>query len=470
MVVSFFDRGNLAVSAPVLAPELGLSPWQLGLLLSAFFWSYAACQILAGWLVDRIEVRWVYAGGFLLWSSATLSTAAVASFSGLFCMRLLLGVGRVDHVSRHVTRPGRGLSGTPPRPGELAGGSGSPVGSRSWHHLRRTAGSRHRLARAVCGHRPGRAGLARSLARLRTPPIDSKGRRRPPRRAELVRASPPESRMGNLRRTLRRQLCLVFSLELAALLPGPRAPFHAEFGCHLGRHAIRVHGRFVAHRRRSGRSLDFPRSFRRTVRRGFLVTGLVLTAVLLPSVLLPRIEWAIAGLFLSCLAFGIYASNVFSLTQTLGRPRSCRALDRITKCLRQSGRDYQSRAYRLDCESHGPLRNRVWGRRVGMPLRCVELRPPGSRFLPGKHEIHAAERNSESSFQRFMTPFGADMGVWSATPENPGPYPNRTSIKLHFSIPNAATSASNSTLLIGSMQPWRNFGGTSYLFHAGTLV
>ena len=39
MWISFFDRGNLAVAAPLLAPELGLSPVALGVLLSAFFWT-----------------------------------------------------------------------------------------------------------------------------------------------------------------------------------------------------------------------------------------------------------------------------------------------------------------------------------------------------------------------------------------------------------------------------------------------
>jgi dipeptide/tripeptide permease len=58
------------------------------------------------------------------------------------------------------------------------------------------------------------------------------------------------------------------------------------------------------------------------VRKGFLVTGLVMTASLLPTVLLPRIEFAIAGLFLSCCAFGVYASNLFSLTQTLAGPEA----------------------------------------------------------------------------------------------------------------------------------------------------
>lgn len=56
------------------------------------------------------------------------------------------------------------------------------------------------------------------------------------------------------------------------------------------------------------------------VRKSFLVTGLLLTAVLLPCALIPRVELAVAGLLLGCFVFGIYASNVFSLTQSLAGP------------------------------------------------------------------------------------------------------------------------------------------------------
>jgi MFS family permease len=55
-------------------------------------------------------------------------------------------------------------------------------------------------------------------------------------------------------------------------------------------------------------------------RKAFLVTGLTLTAIFLPTVLLPRLEFALAGLFLSCLSLGVYASNLFPLTQTLAGP------------------------------------------------------------------------------------------------------------------------------------------------------
>src|SRR6202158_361088 len=49
------DRSNLSIAAPQLKSELGLSATQLGVLLSAFFWTYACLQIPAGWLVDRFR-------------------------------------------------------------------------------------------------------------------------------------------------------------------------------------------------------------------------------------------------------------------------------------------------------------------------------------------------------------------------------------------------------------------------------
>jgi MFS family permease len=56
------------------------------------------------------------------------------------------------------------------------------------------------------------------------------------------------------------------------------------------------------------------------IRRAFVSTGLLLAACLMPLCLLPRIEFALAGLFITCLAFGIYVSNLWALTQTLAGP------------------------------------------------------------------------------------------------------------------------------------------------------
>jgi len=93
--INYIDRSNLSVGATDIQTELGLSNYQLGLLLSSFFWTYAAFQLfgVAGWAVDRFNVGWVFASGFILWSGATAATGMVSSFAVLFAFRLLLGAG-----------------------------------------------------------------------------------------------------------------------------------------------------------------------------------------------------------------------------------------------------------------------------------------------------------------------------------------------------------------------------------------
>jgi sugar phosphate permease len=64
--INYIDRGNLSIAAPMLKDELGISAAQLGVLLSAFFWTYACLHLFYGWVVDRVNVNWVFAGAFLL--------------------------------------------------------------------------------------------------------------------------------------------------------------------------------------------------------------------------------------------------------------------------------------------------------------------------------------------------------------------------------------------------------------------
>jgi MFS family permease len=93
VAINYIDRGAMSVSAPIVMKELNLSPQQMGLIFSAFFWTYASFQLVAGWLVDRFSIKWVYAGGYLLWSLATASTGLVNGLSSLLIARLLLGIG-----------------------------------------------------------------------------------------------------------------------------------------------------------------------------------------------------------------------------------------------------------------------------------------------------------------------------------------------------------------------------------------
>jgi ACS family D-galactonate transporter-like MFS transporter len=91
IAVNYMDRSNLSLAAPLLGHDLHLSPVQLGLIFSAFGWSYALLQIPGGILVDYVKPRVLYAlllGG---WSIATCLQALVNGFSALFGLRVILG-------------------------------------------------------------------------------------------------------------------------------------------------------------------------------------------------------------------------------------------------------------------------------------------------------------------------------------------------------------------------------------------
>ena len=48
VLINYIDRSNLSIAAPLLKDELRISASQLGILLSAFFWTYALMQIPSG--------------------------------------------------------------------------------------------------------------------------------------------------------------------------------------------------------------------------------------------------------------------------------------------------------------------------------------------------------------------------------------------------------------------------------------
>ncbi len=93
LFLNYVDRGTLPTAAPLIQSDLGLSSSQLGLLLSAFFWTYATIQIPVGWLAERFGAQRVLAAGLTVWALSTLLVGFAASFLLLLVLRLLLGVG-----------------------------------------------------------------------------------------------------------------------------------------------------------------------------------------------------------------------------------------------------------------------------------------------------------------------------------------------------------------------------------------
>jgi MFS transporter, ACS family, D-galactonate transporter len=91
--INYIDRANLGVAMPTLSKEFGITNESKGLILGAFFWTYALFQLPSGWFVDKVGPRVSYAVAVIWWSVFTAATAIAKGFTSLFGFRLLLGIG-----------------------------------------------------------------------------------------------------------------------------------------------------------------------------------------------------------------------------------------------------------------------------------------------------------------------------------------------------------------------------------------
>jgi len=92
VLVNYLDRLSLSVAAPQISHDLNLSPEQVGIFLSAFFWSYALLQVPAGMLLDRFGPTRIGRWGAFAWGVASTITAFAGGWGGIFAARMLLGV------------------------------------------------------------------------------------------------------------------------------------------------------------------------------------------------------------------------------------------------------------------------------------------------------------------------------------------------------------------------------------------
>lgn len=92
-LINYLDRAAISLALPLISSDLHLMPTSKGLLLSSFFWSYALMQIPVGWCADRLNLRWLYAGAFALWSLSQGLTGLAGSLEVLILFRILLGIG-----------------------------------------------------------------------------------------------------------------------------------------------------------------------------------------------------------------------------------------------------------------------------------------------------------------------------------------------------------------------------------------
>lgn len=92
VVINYMDRSNLAVAASEIDKEFNFTPVQMGLIFSAFSWTYLAFQIPGGILVNRFSPRILYAFSLIAWSLTTVMQGFARGFATLFGLRMATGV------------------------------------------------------------------------------------------------------------------------------------------------------------------------------------------------------------------------------------------------------------------------------------------------------------------------------------------------------------------------------------------
>ncbi|HEX4985251.1 MAG TPA: MFS transporter [Burkholderiales bacterium] len=91
-MINYLDRTVLGIAAPKLREELAIDAATMGLVFSAFSWTYAAMQIPGGIFLDRFGSRLTYFLSLTSWSVATLLHGLAFNVASLLGFRFALGV------------------------------------------------------------------------------------------------------------------------------------------------------------------------------------------------------------------------------------------------------------------------------------------------------------------------------------------------------------------------------------------
>jgi MFS family permease len=93
MVVNFADKIVVGLAGVPIMTELGLQPSQFGLLGSSFFFLFSISAILVGFVINRVEARWVLLGLAVVWALVQFPMLGTVSFTTLLICRIILGAG-----------------------------------------------------------------------------------------------------------------------------------------------------------------------------------------------------------------------------------------------------------------------------------------------------------------------------------------------------------------------------------------
>ena len=93
--ICYIDRVNISVAIIPMQEQFGWSEFQVGIILSSFYFGYMFTLIVGGYLADKYGGKKVLGYGLLIWSFFTIITPFFA-YSGLWWLvfiRILMGLG-----------------------------------------------------------------------------------------------------------------------------------------------------------------------------------------------------------------------------------------------------------------------------------------------------------------------------------------------------------------------------------------
>jgi MFS transporter, ACS family, D-galactonate transporter len=93
MVINFADKAEIGIAAVPIMQELELGPRQFGLLGSSFFLLFAVSSVATGFLVNRVQTRWVLLAMGFIWALTQFPMIGSVGFETLVACRIALGAG-----------------------------------------------------------------------------------------------------------------------------------------------------------------------------------------------------------------------------------------------------------------------------------------------------------------------------------------------------------------------------------------
>ena len=93
MMVNFADKIVVGLAGVPIMTELKLEPEQFGLLGSSFFFLFSISAIVVGFIVNRIDTRWVLLALAVIWALAQFPMVGSIGLTTFIICRVILGAG-----------------------------------------------------------------------------------------------------------------------------------------------------------------------------------------------------------------------------------------------------------------------------------------------------------------------------------------------------------------------------------------